>query len=276
MNGELTQIKSILIQRLNGGTVQSHEALDSLIRLVRGLPNRPDGRSPYAGILGDSWTYAKVRDLINGMDFSPMLNNLQFHNLFRQVIGQPEVQTINWESLGIKPQKWTNSQYAQFFGRILTQEQITDIEKCYAEMGSLNEWHLFLSQIHHESGGLRWLVELADGWAYEGRRDLGNTQPGDGPKFRGGGALQTTGRFNYQKLADYTRDKEVMNQGATYVARVYPFLSSMVWWRANNMKARIAGGLGIEGVSQAVNGKHPANGLADRINQYNRAKSIFR
>jgi hypothetical protein len=43
----------------------------------------------------------------------------------------------------------------------------------------------FLAQIGHESGGLRWMVELASGEAYEGRRDLGNTQPGDGRRFKG-------------------------------------------------------------------------------------------
>jgi putative chitinase len=29
------------------------------------------------------------------------------------------------------------------------------------------------------------MVELASGEAYEGRRDLGNTQPGDGRRFKG-------------------------------------------------------------------------------------------
>lgn len=56
----------------------------------------------------------------------------------------------------------------------------------------------FLAQLAHESGSLRYVRELADGIAYEGRKDLGNTQPGDGPKFKGRGLIQITGRTNYE------------------------------------------------------------------------------
>ncbi|MEY4299848.1 MAG: hypothetical protein RIR25_1084 [Verrucomicrobiota bacterium] len=58
---------------------------------------------------------------------------------------------------------------------------------------------LFLGQCATESDGFSTTTEYASGRAYEGRRDLGNTQPGDGVKYKGHALIQVTGRDNHRR-----------------------------------------------------------------------------
>ena len=71
---------------------------------------------------------------------------------------------------------------------------------------SPNRQAAFVAQVGHESGRLVYVREL---WGptsvqerYEGRADLGNTQEGDGFKYRGRGLIQVTGRGNYSRCAN--------------------------------------------------------------------------
>jgi len=159
----------------------------------------------------------------------------------------------------------TADQCKAIFGRDITASQLADLNSCLDryDIDTPARIRHFMAQIAHESGGLRWLEELADGRAYEGRRDLGNTQPGDGPRFKGAGAIQLTGRYNYEKFSKSVGDMRVM-EGCSYVAEHYPFTSAGFWWNNNHMNSLVDAGASCRKISERVNGRDPANGLADR------------
>lgn len=125
----------------------------------------------------------------------------------------------------------------------------------------------FMSQCAHESGLGLYTKELASGTAYEGRADLGNTRRGDGPKYKGAGYIQLTGRANYQRFANYIGDQRVM-EGVDYVAARYPWLSAGFWWLNARMNQLIDNGATVEEVTRRVNGGY--NGLSDRKALYTR------
>lgn len=156
----------------------------------------------------------------------------------------------------------------------ITTEQYADLNACLSrfEITTPARMRHFLSQCGHESGGLKWMHEIASGSAYEFRKDLGNTQRGDGKKFRGSGVIQLTGRANYQAFANFIGDQSVMT-GCNYVAEHYPFTSAGFFWNKNNLNALCDRGVSVEAITRRVNGG--TNGLSDRIAWYNKISKII-
>lgn len=133
----------------------------------------------------------------------------------------------------------------------------------------------FISQCSHESACGYYTQELGGQSycsQYDGRTDLGNIYAGDGCKFKGAGYIQLTGRYNYQKFANYIGDQNVMN-GVSYVASKYPWTSAGYWWYSNNMNSLCDSGASVEQVTYRVNGGY--NGLESRRSYYQKACSIF-
>lgn len=129
-----------------------------------------------------------------------------------------------------------------------------------------------ISQTSSESAAGLYTKELGNGIKYEYRGDLGNIYKGDGPKFKGAGYLQITGRDNYQRFSSAIGDINIMN-GVSYVSEYYPWISAGFWWYSNNMNALADQGASVKVITKRLNGGY--NGLADRQQYYNRTLDIF-
>jgi putative chitinase len=129
----------------------------------------------------------------------------------------------------------------------------------------------FLAQIAHESAELRFSEEIANGAEYEGRVDLGNTQPGDGVRFKGRGLIQLTGRANYTKYGKARhRDFTTGNNPKLIATRPTLAVDVACWfWKQHKLNA-LADRDDVTAVTQVINGG--LNGLADREAKLARAK----
>lgn len=150
---------------------------------------------------------------------------------------------------------------------LIADSEIVELNKCLEtfQITTPSRIRHFLSQTAHESGGGRWKKELSDGWYLEGRTDIGNVYHGDGPKYKGAGYIQLTGRHNYQKFSDYIGDPKVMD-GVDYVAKTYPYTSAGYWWWSNGMNELCDKNPTVRQVTRRVNGGY--NGLTDREHYY--------
>ncbi|MHA6287193.1 peptidoglycan-binding protein [Maricaulis sp. CAU 1757] len=127
----------------------------------------------------------------------------------------------------------------------------------------------FLAQLAHESAGFRTTEEFASGAAYEGRADLGNSEPGDGKRYKGRGLIQLTGRANYRALG---KKLGIDLEGEPERA-AEPALSLIIaaeYWTSRNINDK-ADRDDLVAVTRAINGG--TNGLEDRRNYLGKAKT---
>jgi len=150
-------------------------------------------------------------------------------------------------------------------------EPLTVAMKIYEIDTPLRQCH-FLAQVGHESGELRYREELASGRAYENRADLGNTEEGDGPRFKGRGLIQLTGKSNYSQYGEFI--------GWELLARPElvaedPRLSADVagWFWAKRGLNKYADLDDVLTITKRINGG--LNGIEERKRILARAKSVL-
>lgn len=132
----------------------------------------------------------------------------------------------------------------------------------------------FLAQLHHESGGFKYLKELGNDayfLKYEGRKDLGNTKAGDGAKFKGRGYIQITGRANYTELSkelniDFVNNPQLLEQEANAV------ISALWFWDKKKLNI-FADEDNISTITKRINGGF--NGIEDRKQLLQKYKELL-
>jgi putative chitinase len=104
---------------------------------------------------------------------------------------------------------------------------------------------------------------------YSNRMGNGSEESGDGYKFRGRGALQITGKYNYEKFAQSVNMS--VDDVIDYITTPEGAVMSAGWfWKANNIN-RISNDIVL--TSRRINGGD--NGLRARIGMYERARKII-
>lgn len=140
----------------------------------------------------------------------------------------------------------------------------------------------FLTTVCFESDYFKALAEYADGWAYDISRNkkkalgLGNTEVGDGPKYKGAGGIETTGKKNYQRLSD--------RLGVDFVAHPeelrtekYFVEAACVFWGDNKFNALADKGkiTAIQNLTNRGDAHKPALALSSRLKIYQTVLDIL-
>jgi putative chitinase len=114
--------------------------------------------------------------------------------------------------------------YIPYLNKFLSQYKINTPKRIQA----------FIAQLAQESGQFRYTSELADGKAYEGRKDLGNIHPGDGVKFKGHGLIQVTGRDNHLRCGK-ALGLDLINNPLLLTTPQYAVQSACWFWESNGL-----------------------------------------
>lgn len=136
----------------------------------------------------------------------------------------------------------------------------------------------WLGQVHVESGAFRYVRELwgPSDWQrkYEGHKGLGNTEPGDGFKFRGRGLIQTSGRKNTLEVSmALFGDARLLDKPQLLEQYDNAALSAGWYWFRHGLNA-LADNWRLDDITRAVNGRGMLH-HKERVAQSERALKLL-
>jgi len=137
----------------------------------------------------------------------------------------------------------------------------------------------FLAQVAHESGQFRFMEELWGPTPAQGRYEppsslatrLGNTDSGDGKRFKGRGPIQITGRANYRRYGTLL-GLDLLASPARAAAPDAGFRIAGLFWRENGLNelADLVTDEAFRTITKRINGG--LNGLLERRSFYDTAR----
>ena len=140
----------------------------------------------------------------------------------------------------------------------------------------------FLAQLAHESGQFRFMEEIWGPTPAQERYEppsslatrLGNTEPGDGRRFKGRGPIQITGRANYRRYGTLL-GIDLLASPARAAAPDTGFRVAGLFWRENGLNelADLVTGEAFRTITKRINGG--LNGLAERRSFYDTAREAL-
>jgi len=140
----------------------------------------------------------------------------------------------------------------------------------------------FLAQLAHESAQFKFMEEIWGPTTAQRRYEppdklattLGNTEPGDGFRFKGRGPIQVTGRANYRRFGDLLGLDLVATPAQAASPEVAFRIAALFWSKKglNELADRVTSEAFRE-ITRRINGGF--NGLAERQRFYETAKTVL-
>jgi len=137
----------------------------------------------------------------------------------------------------------------------------------------------FVAQLAHESGQFRFMEEIWGPTPAQERYEppsslatrLGNTEPGDGRRFKGRGPIQITGRANYRRYGTLL-GLDLLASPARAAAPDAGFRIAGLFWRENGLNelADLVTDEAFRTITKRINGG--LNGLLERRSFYDTAR----
>jgi len=197
---------------------------------------------------------AKYADeLVKQMKAAGIMDNVKRASMF---LGQAHVESGGFRTV-VESLNYSADAILKTFGRHrISEADAKKFGRVDAEVRKRTGWKLADQPAHQNA-----IANILYGGEW-GRKNLGNTQPGDGWRFRGRGIKQLTGRDNYRRFSRAWLGDESLLENPDRVANPDGAVASAIWfWTVNGLN-HVADKGSVDAVTKIVNGGNL--GLSDR------------